>query len=1212
MSASDPMSVRGPGAEGADAPQEGHPLERLARRLSQSRRDDPQAASALPEIEQLVTMLAARDLQTEDRLAKALEGLARWAEGEGTKAATLAEPAPKRGETDTEARMTAFARSLTDPQSERPRQPSERAPLSQAAPAQSQPVKVAPRAAPAAAPRAAAAPEPVSAASKLASAPMASLRAALAEIAARQKALDTDEETPAAARTSPAEDMDARASKPPLGVPRTQDAAQPASSGLAAAQELRGEIDRLGRAVAELPTRAEIDALTREMAELATRLGDERPARLDVESLRAIDALVGDVDRLRGDAASPQMIDRFSGELAAVAERLDALGPSSAAALDALARRVEEVREELDHLPRSAAIEGVALEIQSVISRLDAHERAAAPAIEAVGTLSGRVESLDGRLTEMAESTRSRGDEFDRISETFRAELGALPRAEDVSDLGRKLDEIADGLAAQGVATASGGLIEKVERVDGKLDAVLAATETRGADAERLAEAMRAEIAAASPTRRLDDLGRQIEALTLSLASRSAPAADPEAVGLIADKIDGLGERMDEVAASTRARGAAFDRVEEAVRAIAEELIRARPQGGLGAGGADAAAALEQQMAMLAETMERSGGRIDDLNAGFAALAARIEQSSAAASRSVIEAVRGELAGGAPAAAAPDVGDLAQALSELRASASKTERRTAETLEAVRATLEALVDRLEETGRQPIAPEPAIDHSLSRLHAEPAPQPVPARSPAPAPAPAPDPTEAARAAARRALAEAGPSEPMRFEFAAPATAAFQPIMDLAPDHPIEPGTSGQIRPDANAPSIAAQSAASFIAAARRAQAQPFSEEEFEPAPEEAPRGSRFASSLAALKARKRPLLLGFGATLVVLAILYVASGMTGGEPELAPEPPTPTESGAAPAQRDSAADAPVRSVAVSTERPVEEEIAREERAAPPPADAPEPATASPEPQASAAPEASPAVASLAAAAPQDAPLGSLRDLSRETPTGSISRNDSLPEAIGSRILRTKALAGDPAAQLEVGDRLAAGRGVAADPAAAARWLEKAATQGLAPAQHRLGSMYEKGRGVTRDVSAARRWYEQAAASGNVRAMHNLGVLHAEGALGKPDLTAAAVWFRMAAERGLVDSQYNLGVLMARGAGAKRDLAEAYKWFALANAQGDSDAGQKRDEVGKALGPRLAAAKAAAESFRARPTDPAANEVAPPPGGWDHVAAKSPGKVATPR
>ena len=197
--------------------------------------------------------------------------------------------------------------------------------------------------------------------------------------------------------------------------------------------------------------------------------------------------------------------------------------------------------------------------------------------------------------------------------------------------------------------------------------------------------------------------------------------------------------------------------------------------------------------------------------------------------------------------------------------------------------------------------------------------------------------------------------------------------------------------------------------------------------------------------------------------------------------------------------------------------------------------------------------------------------------------DKLPAAIGNPALRAAAIAGDPAAAYEVASRFAEGRGVPPSNEDEARWLDRAARQGLAPAQFRLGGLYERGIGVKKDLLRARDLYLAAAQKGNAKAMHNLAVLYAEGVSGTPDYNSAAIWFRKAADRGLKDSQYNLAVLYARGVGVEQNYAESYKWFVLAANQGDGDSDVKRNEVAAHLDAQtLEAARLAAQSWSPEP------------------------------
>ena len=109
-------------------------------------------------------------------------------------------------------------------------------------------------------------------------------------------------------------------------------------------------------------------------------------------------------------------------------------------------------------------------------------------------------------------------------------------------------------------------------------------------------------------------------------------------------------------------------------------------------------------------------------------------------------------------------------------------------------------------------------------------------------------------------------------------------------------------------------------------------------------------------------------------------------------------------------------------------------------------------------------------------------------------------------------------------------------------------------------------------------------------------MNAEPGEGAPNYSEAVKWFRKAAELGVRDSQYNLAILYARGLGVDKDLGQSWLWFALAAQQGDADAATKRDEIAREMDPvSLASAVEALMKFKAAKPDPAANEVAAPPG-----------------
>jgi TPR repeat protein len=156
-------------------------------------------------------------------------------------------------------------------------------------------------------------------------------------------------------------------------------------------------------------------------------------------------------------------------------------------------------------------------------------------------------------------------------------------------------------------------------------------------------------------------------------------------------------------------------------------------------------------------------------------------------------------------------------------------------------------------------------------------------------------------------------------------------------------------------------------------------------------------------------------------------------------------------------------------------------------------------------------------------------------------------------LRTKADAGDAAAQFNLGVMYANGEGVPKDSVEAVKWYLKAAEQGVSEAQCSLGMMYDTGEGVPRDSAEALRWYRKAADQGHAGAQFNLGLMYAKDKGVAIDLAEAAKWFRKAADQDYVAAQSWLGNMYAIGAGVAKDPAEAVKWYLKAAEQGVSEA-----------------------------------------------------------
>lgn len=156
-----------------------------------------------------------------------------------------------------------------------------------------------------------------------------------------------------------------------------------------------------------------------------------------------------------------------------------------------------------------------------------------------------------------------------------------------------------------------------------------------------------------------------------------------------------------------------------------------------------------------------------------------------------------------------------------------------------------------------------------------------------------------------------------------------------------------------------------------------------------------------------------------------------------------------------------------------------------------------------------------------------------------------------KMLAASAAAGDPYAQVELGNCYYNGIGVAINHGSAAQWYFKAGQTGMPEAQEFLGYMYETGDGIVADQNLAVRWYRQAAIHGSVRAMTVLGVHLRQGNGTAWDEAEAMQWFEKAAALGDVQAMTAAGLGLDKGlGGGPQDYAAAARYFAQAAQRGD--------------------------------------------------------------
>ncbi|RDJ22367.1 hypothetical protein DWF00_24480 [Bosea caraganae] len=1006
--------------------------------------------------------------------------------------------------------------------------------------------------------------------------------------------------------------------------------------------------DSLAAAVTDIRTRQRIlDTDAETVATPRSALSESRIAALR-QDLQALSARIDPAnepaprepaahERPRAPLApresSTRGLESMIADLGAKLDRLDQRDR-----IDPILKPLARIESEVARLSQDRSNEGYArfeLEVAHLAAKVDAlatrggDRTMLAPVLRDISDIREMLASSggsDSRLGELSQQVSTLAAEVGRLRETQTdgRELRSLSLAiEDVRDAilsDRSQDRFADPAPLM-------SLSRQVEALAGKVDALPAMRpEVINAQAEQLFARLSEIDASGRPAS--DELARRIESLVIKLED----VADREPTQL-ADRIDALQHRIDTLAehgptAVTKQIEALAGRieslaassnltqlvneggsiqvarvdlspVEDMLRGLAEKIDEAGRPGAE----SDSFDALEQQIAGLASRLDEAAATrsaetgIERTLQDLVRHLQTMREDTAAAAERAARAAMADMAGKAPQPGNGNFAELSSLLSGLRETHASSGRETQDAIGAVHRTLETIISRLASLEAE--------------LGAERQSSPRPAMPARPAAPPAHSP---AMPAAKGLDPQASMSAVLEDRFGARLEQA-PPTAPAALDLPLEPG-SGRPRADA-ATATAGQDAQSvrqnLIAAARRsAKAATEAAAAAPAAPTETTKGGASGGRLKEImEKRRRPILLGLAAIVLAMGTAHVVTGALQGDKakpangEAVQSPiasSAPTQ--AAPAQSAPAQAAPDAPVPGSPAKPAKEQSSMLSPAETGPASVLAPPAV--------AAEAKPDI-TTGSTGTTPATIAALPPVSAPEPIQSVTGLGDLPNTIGTAGLRKAALAGDARAVYELATKAADGSSATRDPKLALRLFERAAVAGLTPAQFRLANMFEKGIGTTRDLALARVWYGRAAERGNAKAMHNLAVLYAEGVNGKPDYAMATEWFRRAAELGVRDSQYNLAILLGRGLGAPADLGQSYLWFAVSAAQGDEDAGRKRDEVAGRLGAaELAVVKAAADAWKAKPLDPAANEVAAPAKGWDDsptAALKKPAKPA---
>jgi localization factor PodJL len=1094
------------------------------------------------------------------------------------------------------------------------------------------------------------------------------LEQALAQIANRQRTLN-GKTTPIAVNAPPAAASTA-ASAPPVKPPAAPSAVVPANTpavpqqppppaqnlkGLEdqlrnittqiealrqpgveqAINALRAELGEIGQALHEAMPRRELEAIETQIQDLARRVAEGRQAGADADTLTRIEQ---DLTEVRGALRALTPAENLVGyheAVAGLAKKIDVIvTDKDPATLQQLQSAIVTLREMVTHVASNATVSRLSSEVQQLAKTIDRVSQTGVGS-DVLANLEQRITALSDSLAERVQSGGAISARLEDLVESLQDKTEQLQKYPGMmQQLQSTVSALRDMVAKTASNDSLSRLANDVQKLSASIEHIRAAAPAGEALANiehRITELSDSLLEQARSGGASPQLEALVRALSDKIEQLQQGSGNTVAVGHLEGSIDKLAALSDSLVEHARNGDAALPHIEAVVHALSDKIDQLQHASGDTVAVVHLEESIDRLVALSASLVEHarnSAAAAPQLEALVHALSEKIEQIQQAPGEniaiahledSIVKLVEKLDATGSRFAKLDaierGVSDLLVHVEDLRASRSgggaeaapagdtikQDIARTQDALEAVHDTLGHVVDRLAMI-EQDIRDRPRASAPTTADMAQPAGN-----------------------LAVRLVSDAGPLAPAATPAPLPQPAAMPPRMpagnrapvdsDLAPDHPIEPGSRqayvnpaariaasetalGEARP---VPPPSAGSKSNFIAAARRA-AQAAAQEQGQ----RLPRGETGASPAAdaaslpsRLMRRVKTMFIAASAIAVVIGSVQIASRFH--------------MFGSANSPADKFAEAIIA---------VPEKLAGDLTGS----NGARPATIASKPH---APPALPMISETAANTPSagvimpGSNVGSLLSAPGASPpldiTGSIARapakqapapkpvapagEASLPAAIGGNRLRSAANAGNAAAAYEVGLRFAEGRGVQVNLEQAAHWFERAAGNGLAPAQFRLASLLEKGQGVTKDLSRARRLYLEAAAQGNAKAMHNLAVLYAEGADGKPDYAAAVQWFRKAAERGIADSQFNLAVLAARGLGMDQNLSESYKWFALAAKNGDKEAAKKRDEVaGRLDAEALAAAKRAVDSFIPVRQPVAAVTVSAPPGGWDSAAA----------
>ena len=516
---------------------------------------------------------------------------------------------------------------------------------------------------------------------------------ALAEITARQHALDDEFAQPPMFDAPAADPPDKRATEPPAASSAIEQQLADIATRIKSLQgsmHFDGLAADLARTIEEATPKRSIEAVEEQLRQLSGQIEAAR-SFAPPEHLNLLRNDIADIGRRIADSVPPQAVAAIESQVRGLTEEVNRLRPSPSAADIAAALRQDfgAIGKELVPQQAGASIEDqmhlLTAEIGKLFPSVRAEEIAAAlrkDLAEIADTLKNALP--EGALAALEQEVRALGARIEANRELLRDHPV-------IADIERSLRDLRDRLGAMSPLAEIANLAETVKVLSHKADTIAS------------------QATAPDGVHRLDDAIGALRGLAKEVASPADIAALSRDIQMLAEKIDNSA-RPDASAATMMTldkrlaeMAAAFDRsrtesvaIPADFEAVMKKLANRLESVEVRSADHDALRNLEGRIVGLVEKLDASEARLSRLDGVERGVGELLEQINGLRTQNEnkLQAIHQELIESTTRAVSAPAEAIRRDVATLKELQCAIDRRTQDTFEAVYGTIEQVVDRL--------------------------------------------------------------------------------------------------------------------------------------------------------------------------------------------------------------------------------------------------------------------------------------------------------------------------------------------------------------------------------------------------------------------------------------------------------------------------------------------------------------------------------------